>query len=148
MDGPEQGLRPEPVDSERGAAASGQGPGKGFGEGTPVPVRRKRSKTVVIDGVRTVNYFRFNDHELDYINAPHKEAARCAAVAAFFLGLAVNTGYSFIFGKPNSEMLKGLAMAIGIFSSALFVYYGIRWYRLGGDAKSRLQKIKDEHDFT
>lgn len=148
MDGPEQGLIRESVDLEHGAAASGQSPGKGVASGTPANSRRRRSKTVVIDGVRTVNYYRFNDHELDYITAPHKEAARCAAVAAFFLGLAVNSAYSFIFGKPNSEMLEGLAIAIGVFSAALFVYYGIRWYRLGGDAKGRLQKIKDEHDFT
>lgn len=131
----------------------GGGEAAGAGEpdsGKPVPVKRatRQGKTITFGGQRTVKYYRFNDHELDLITAPEREAARATAIASFLSGLVVTTITSFSFDTPSSEIVKGAWIALGCLSAVGAAYFFLHAKALKSKAQSKLEKIKDEHDFT
>ena len=95
----------------------------------------------------TVKYYRFNAHELDFIGEPQRDSARAGAIAAFSFGVLINTAVSFSFGKPESDMIKGFWIAIGMVALVSSIYYYMERNRLATLAKTRLDTIKEEHDF-
>jgi hypothetical protein len=145
-----------------GAAAGTAKPaggGEASGSGIPEPAtdpqrakedrpKRKLRKTVNVDGVRTVNYYRFTEHELDFVAEPLADASRAKAIAAFALGLFINAAISLSFGTPSSDTVKGVWMTIGLSALAAALYYFFAEYRpLRNKGKTRLQRIKEEHHF-
>lgn len=131
----------------------GGGEAAGVGEpdsGKPVPTKRgaRQGKTITFGGQRTVKYYRFNDHELELITAPEREAARSTAIASFLSGLVVTTITSFSFDTPSSEVVKGAWITLGVLSTVGAIYFFLHASALRRKAQSKLDEIKDEHDFT
>ena len=144
------GLAGSPPTANVGGSGTGGGQGVvpvSAGAGGVVRPRAKPKKPVHQDAERIVQYYRFTEHELSYIAAPHKDVARAAALIAFYGSVVLNVIVSFSFGTPDSDVVKGAWIAAGVISAGMTLHYFLSWRQHSRDANSRLQKIKDEHDF-
>ena len=109
--------------------------------------RGRRGKVTNVAGHRVVNYYEFTKHELDSIGTKRREATESFAIAAFALGIALDTVKDFVLSTPASDVAKGVwgtALVVAILASAYYFWLGFRRH---SSAKTMLQEIKDDHDF-
>ena len=99
-------------------------------------------------GHRVVHYFEFTERELDQIGEKRSEAVRRFAIAAFLFGSSLDTARDLVFSSPTDHLQIGLWAAVGVLGFLAALYFSFEGWISHKSAKTCLQDIKDEHDFS
>lgn len=95
-----------------------------------------------------MNYYELTELELETVQDDRDEGAWFYGFAAFCLGLFVDTIRDLLLSEKISDANWGLVVATLAISFVLMVVSALYGYRKRTRAETKLQKIKDEHDFS
>ena len=123
------------------------------GTGTPaqadvIKLRTKQGRAALHVADRTVKLLRLTEQELETFASNERRGTRQFSIAAFCLGLSINTILALTFSQTPAGTLKGVWIAVAIIAMGLAIFFGNEGRIARGDAKHSLQTIKDQHDLT